>query len=71
MTGIPDDTNELYGTLKGPEHPSERAAVMEAIRKVPVFASVTDDDLNWFIDRTHEFRFEPGELIMKEGTPAK
>ncbi len=71
MTGIPDDTNELYGTLKGPEHPSDRASVIEAIRKVPVFADLTDADLNWFIDRTHEFRFEPGEMMMQEGTPAK
>src|SRR6202451_3188039 len=71
MTGIPDDTNELYGTLKGPEHPSDRAAVIAAIRKVPVFADVSDADLDWFIDRTHEFRFEPGETMMREGTPAK
>ena len=71
MSGIPDDTNELYGTLKGPEHPSDRAAVIAAIRKVAVFADVTDADLNWFIDRTHEFRFEPGEMMMREGTPAK
>ena len=32
---------------------------------------MSEADLNWFIDRTHEFRFEPGELMMKEGMPAK
>ena len=41
MTGIPDDANELYGTLKGPEHPSDRAVVIAALRKVPVFADAT------------------------------
>jgi signal transduction histidine kinase len=71
MTGIPDDTNELYGTLKGPEHPSDRVTVIAAIRKVPVFVDMDEADLNWFIDRTHEFRFEPGEMMMREGTPAK
>lgn len=71
MTSIPDDVNELYGTLKGPEHSSDREAVIAALHKVPVFANVNDADLNWFIDRTHEFRFEPGETIMREGMPAK
>src|SRR5215471_17190027 len=71
MTDVPEDIKELYGALKGPEHPSERAAVITAIRKVPVFSAMSEDDLNWFIDRTHEFRFEPGEMIMREGTPAK
>jgi signal transduction histidine kinase len=71
MTGIPDETNELYGTLKGPEHPSERADVIVALRKVPVFADLPESDLHWFIDRTHEFRFEPGEIMMREGTAAK
>src|SRR5579863_477291 len=71
MTGIPDDTNELYGTLKSPEHPSDRAHVAEALRKVPVFIDLPESDLHWFIDRTHEFRFEPGETMMREGTPAK
>jgi signal transduction histidine kinase len=71
MTGIPDETNELYGTLKAPEHPTDRAAVIVALRKVPVFVDLPEADLHWFIDRTHEFRFEPGEMMMREGTPAK
>src|SRR5579863_891581 len=71
MTGNADDTNELYGTLKSPEHPSDRADLIVALRKVPVFVDLPEADLNWFIDRTHEFRFEPGELVMREGTPAK
>src|ERR1700723_2324711 len=71
MSGISDDTNELYGTLKGPVHPTDRATLIQSLRKVPVFVDLTEADLNWFIDRTHEFRFEPGELMMQEGTPAK
>jgi signal transduction histidine kinase len=71
MTPIPDETNELYGTLKPPEHPTDRAAVLVALRKVPVFVDLSEADLEWFIDRTHEFRFEPGEVLMREGTPAK
>ena len=45
MTGIPDDTNELYGTLKGPEHPTDRATVLAAIRKVAAFADLSEADL--------------------------
>jgi signal transduction histidine kinase len=71
MTGIPDDTNELYGTLKGPERPTDRATMLVAIRKVPAFADLSEADLAWFIDRTHEFRFDAGEVLMREGTPAK
>ena len=71
MTGNSDEMNDLYGTVKGPAHASDRAVVMEALRKVPVFVDVNDEELNWFIDRTHEFRFEAGEVMMHEGTPAK
>ena len=71
MTEMPDETADLYGTLKLPSHPSDRATLHTALRKVAVFADLSDADLDWFIDRTHEFRFEPGETMMLEGTPAK
>jgi signal transduction histidine kinase len=71
MTDMPDETGDLYGALKPPSHPSDKAAILTALRKVPIFADLSDADLEWFIERTHEFRFEPGEAMMLEGTPAK
>jgi signal transduction histidine kinase len=71
MTDTPDNFDELYGTLKIPTHPSDRPTLITAIRKVAAYSGLSDADLDWFIDRTHEFRFEPGEIMMREGTPAK
>jgi signal transduction histidine kinase len=71
MTDTPDNFDELYGTLKLPGHPSDRPTLLTAIRKVAAYNDLSEADLNWFIDRTHEFRFEPGEIMMREGMPAK
>jgi signal transduction histidine kinase len=71
MTDMPDETADLYGTLKLPSNPSDKATLFAALRKVAVFADLSEPDLDWFVERTHEFRFEPGEVMMLEGTPAK
>jgi hypothetical protein len=71
MTDMPDDTADLYGTLKAPSHPSDKATIFAALRKVAAFSGLPQSDLDWFIERTHEFRFEPGEVMMHEGAPAK
>src|SRR3984957_1074027 len=71
MTDMPDETADLYGTLKLPSNPSDKATLFAALRKVAVFADLPEPDLDWFVERTHEFRFEPGEVMMQEGTPAK
>jgi signal transduction histidine kinase len=71
MTAMPDDTADLYGTLKPPSSPSDKATLFAALRKVAIFADLSEPDLDWFVERTHEFRFEPGEVMMLEGTPAK
>lgn len=71
MTDMPDNYDELYGTLKLPAHPSDKPTQIAALRKVAAFNDLPESDLEWFIERTHEFRFEPGEIMMREGTPAK
>jgi signal transduction histidine kinase len=71
MTDMPDDTADLYGTLKAPSQPSDKATIFAALRKVAAFSGLPQSDLDWFIERTHEFRFEPGEVMMAEGDPAK
>jgi signal transduction histidine kinase len=71
MSDMPDDAASLYGALKEPSHPSGKDELFAALRKVPVYADLPAEDLEWFIARTHEFRFEPGEVMMEEGDPAK
>ena len=71
MTDKLDDTADLYGTLKLPSNPSDKATIFTALRKVPIFNDLPEPDLDWFVERTHEFRFEPGEVMMHEGSPAK
>jgi signal transduction histidine kinase len=71
MTDMPAETADLYGTLKPPSHPSDKATIFTALRKVAVFADLPQSDLDWFVERTHEFRFESGEVMMHEGAPAK
>jgi CRP-like cAMP-binding protein len=71
MTDMPDDTADLYGTLKAPSHPSDKATIFAALRNVAIFSDLAEPDLDWFVERTHEFRFEPAEVMMQEGAPAK
>ncbi len=71
MTEIPDNAVNLYGTLKLPSEPSSKEVLFAALRKVPIFADLPQADLDWFVERTHEFRFEAGEVMMREGQPAE
>ena len=70
MTEMPDKAVTQYGTVKPPSHPSGKDVISTALRKVPIFTDLPQEDLEWFVARTDEFRFEPAEMIMQEGTPA-
>jgi signal transduction histidine kinase len=37
---------------------------------VPAFAGIPDDQLDWFIDRAEEIRFQAGDTPFREGDPA-
>ena len=39
-------------------------------RKVPILADLTDDELRWLADHSQEVVLEPGEILIREGTPA-
>ncbi len=69
MTEMPDQGLN-YGALKPPSHPSSKDVIYTALRKVPIFTDLRQEDLEWFLERTDEFRFEPSEVVMREGTPA-
>ena len=42
----------------------------EELRAVPVFADLPADGLEWLASQMTELRFEPGEVIVQEGSPA-
>jgi signal transduction histidine kinase len=71
MTKTPDEAVNKYGLLKRPCPPSGKEVITTALRKVPVFTDLPEEDLCWFVERTDEFRYEPGEVLMHEGTPAQ
>jgi signal transduction histidine kinase len=70
MTETPEPAANKYGTFKLASHPSSKDVIYTALRKVPIFTDLSQEDLAWFVGRTDEFRFEPGEVMMVEGAPA-
>lgn len=54
-----------------PVKPSDIPALVEEIRKSPVFSDLPQDLLEWFVSNCKEARFAPGELVFKEGVPAE
>jgi signal transduction histidine kinase len=45
-------------------------ALIADLRKVPAFAELASEDLEWFIGRAEERWVKPGEALAKEDTPA-
>jgi signal transduction histidine kinase len=53
-----------------PARSSDREVLIAALRKVPIFTDLPLEDLVWFLEQTMEFRFEPGDVLMMENSPA-
>jgi signal transduction histidine kinase len=47
------------------------ASLVEELRKIEVFADLSQENLEWFAANCVEARFEAGEVIFREGTPAE
>jgi signal transduction histidine kinase len=45
-------------------------SVTEELIKVPAFAGLPNDQIEWFLSQTQEFRFHAGEALMNGGDPA-
>ncbi len=45
--------------------------LITALRKVPAFADLSQDDLEWFISHAEERRAKPGEVVTMEDSPAE
>jgi signal transduction histidine kinase len=44
--------------------------VKEELLRVPVFAGLPDDQIDWFISEAEEFRFRAGDPLINPGEPA-
>jgi signal transduction histidine kinase len=45
-------------------------ALAKALRTVPFFADLQQEDLEWFVSQSEERIAEPGQITVREGTPA-
>jgi signal transduction histidine kinase len=70
MTETPEPTVNKYGTFKLASQHSSPEVLRAALHQVPAFTDSPMADLNWFLERSDEFRFDPGEVMVMEGTPA-
>src|SRR3954454_10388587 len=43
---------------------------LQLLRKVPVFDGLPEEHLEWFLSRSQELRFKPGETYSRQGDPA-
>src|SRR5579862_1234422 len=44
--------------------------LIEALRGIPEFADLKEDQLQWFASNSEDLHFEAGELIVEAGAPA-
>jgi signal transduction histidine kinase len=45
--------------------------IASELKQVPAFEGVSDDNLEWFAERSEELSFNSGDVISTEGTPAE
>ena len=43
---------------------------VEALRRVHVFADLSDEQLQWFADNSEDHRFAVGDIVFRKGAPA-
>ncbi len=44
--------------------------LIEALRKIPVFEDLPEDQLQWFASNAEDRHFAPGDLVVEAGAPA-
>jgi signal transduction histidine kinase len=50
---------------------AHKESLIAGLRKVPAFADLSQDDLEWFIGHAEERRAKPGEAVTVEDSPAE
>jgi signal transduction histidine kinase len=49
----------------------EEKSVVDALREIPLFANLTEEQIAWFAGHSEELRVPAGEIISREGDPAE
>jgi CRP-like cAMP-binding protein len=44
--------------------------LLQEFRKIPIFADLPEEGLRWLADHAEEVVIEPGDVVVREGTPA-
>ncbi|MGH9474030.1 MAG: Crp/Fnr family transcriptional regulator, partial [Terriglobales bacterium] len=58
-------------TMPHDTQPEITRQVAGELRKVPVFADLPEDQLDWLAERFEEVRLEPGAVFMRPGDPVE
>ena len=49
--------------LAKPANRGEDDSLKEALRKIPIFADLSDEQLDWFVSKSEEVRCASGEIV--------
>jgi signal transduction histidine kinase len=44
--------------------------LIEALRKIPLFEDLQEDQLQWFASNSEDLHYDPGDLLVEAGAPA-
>ena len=46
------------------------AEVRELLRRIPVFADIPEDQIDWFLSQSQDVLLKPGDTFIRQGDPA-
>ena len=49
---------------------TEREPLKDALRKIPIFADLSDEQLAWFASNSEDLHLASGEILIRDGDPA-
>jgi signal transduction histidine kinase len=49
----------------------EEKSLVEALREIPIFADLSEEQLSWFASHSEDVRYDAGAIISREGEPAE
>jgi len=56
--------------LAKPANRGEDDALQGALRKIPIFADLSEEQLDWFVSKSEDVRAASGEIVVHAGEPA-
>jgi len=50
--------------------PQSSESLKEALRKIPIFADLTEEQLEWFASKSEDLHLASGDILIRDGDPA-